>query len=99
MCSASLIVYRDDKGSLEELSRDYIPAWTTALEFIDEDNYVVGEHNFNLYSLRKQSDGASDSEKRRLEITGQYHLGDVLSELQRNMAEYVSSVGGFKHSE
>jgi DNA damage-binding protein 1 len=74
----SVTVLQYGSNSISEIARDYIPAWTTAIEAIDDDNFISAETGYNIYSLRKQSDATSEEEKSRLEITGQYRMSILL---------------------
>lgn len=51
----------------------------TAVEIIDDDVYLGAENNFNLFTVRKNSDGATDEERGRLEVVGEYHLGEFVN--------------------
>lgn len=55
--------------------QDFNTVWTTAVEMLDDDTFVVGENAYNLLVLRKVNDAATDEERARLEVVGQYHAG------------------------
>ena len=79
MKSISLVVYSPLTGALEVAAEEVQPQWTTAVEFVEEDIYVVGENNFNLYVCRRNADSASEDERRRLSVEGEFHLGDYVN--------------------
>ena len=37
------------------------------------------EGYFNLFTVRKNTDATSDEERARLEVVGEYHLGDMVN--------------------
>ncbi|KAL2494428.1 DNA damage-binding protein 1a [Forsythia ovata] len=67
MKSISLLIYKHEEGAIEERARDYNSNWMTA------------ENNFNLFTVRKNSEGATDEERGRLEVVGEYHLGEFVN--------------------
>ncbi|KAG1365035.1 DNA damage-binding protein 1 [Cocos nucifera] len=79
MKSISLLLYKHEEGAIEELARDYNANWMTAVEILDDDMYLGAENNFNLFTVRKNSDAATDEERGRLEVVGEYHLGEFVN--------------------
>ncbi|KAJ3708399.1 hypothetical protein LUZ61_012104 [Rhynchospora tenuis] len=79
MKSISLLVYKHEEGAIEELARDYNANWMTAVEILDDDVYLGAENNFNLFTVRKNSDAATDEERGRLEVVGEFHLGEFVN--------------------
>lgn len=51
----------------------------SAVEILDDDIYLGSENNFNLFTVRKNSEGATDEERGRLEVVGEYHLGEFIN--------------------
>lgn len=51
----------------------------SAVEILDDDIYLGAENNFNLFTVRKNSEGATDEERGRLEVVGEYHLGEFVN--------------------
>lgn len=51
----------------------------SAVEILDDDIYLGAENNYNLFTVRKNSDGATDEERSRLEVAGEYHLGEFVN--------------------
>ncbi|KAI4297447.1 hypothetical protein L6164_037338 [Bauhinia variegata] len=79
MKSISLLIYKHEEGAIEERARDYNANWMSAVEILDDDIYLGAENNFNLFSVRKNSEGATDEERSRLEVVGEYHLGEFVN--------------------
>ncbi|KAF6166099.1 hypothetical protein GIB67_023809 [Kingdonia uniflora] len=82
MKSLSLLIYKHEEGTIEERAHDYNAKWMTALELFDDDIYLGGENNFNLFTVRKNSEGTTDEERGRLEVVGEYHLGEFVNRFQ-----------------
>ena len=72
-------VFQHEEGAIEERARDYNANWMTAVEILDDDIYLGAENNFNLFTVRKNSEGATDEERSRLEVVGEYHLGEFVN--------------------
>ena len=83
MKSVSLLAYKPEESVIEERARDYNANWMTAVDILDDDTYLGAENNFNLFTLRKQSDAATDEERSRLEIVGEYHVGEFVNKFRR----------------
>jgi DNA damage-binding protein 1 len=50
----------------------------TAIDILDDDTYIGAENWYNLFTVRKNSDAATDEERARLEVVGEFHLGDMV---------------------
>ncbi|CAN0877348.1 DNA damage-binding protein 1a [Linum grandiflorum] len=79
MKSISLLIYKHEEGAIEERARDYNANWMSAVEILDDDIYIGSENNYNLFTVRKNSEGATDEERGRLEVVGEYHLGEFVN--------------------
>jgi len=77
--SVSLLLYKPIDGNIEEIARDYNSNFTTAIDILDDDTFIAAENCFNLFTLRKNSDAATDDERKKLEVVGQFHLGDFVN--------------------
>lgn len=72
-------VLKHEEGAIEERARDYNANWMSAVEILDDDTYLGAENNFNLLTVKKNSEGATDEERGRLEVVGEYHLGEFVN--------------------
>ncbi|WVZ99800.1 hypothetical protein U9M48_045048 [Paspalum notatum var. saurae] len=79
MKSISLLVYKHEESAIEERARDYNANWMTAVEMLDDEVYIGAENSYNLFTVRKNSDAATDDERARLEVVGEYHLGEFVN--------------------
>lgn len=79
MKSISLLIYKHEEGAIEERARDYNANWMSAVEILDDDVYLGAENSFNLFTVRKNSEGATDEERGRLDVVGEYHLGEFVN--------------------
>ncbi|URE33533.1 DNA damage-binding protein [Musa troglodytarum] len=82
MKSISLLLYKHEEGAIEELARDYNANWMSAVEILDDDVFLGAENNYNLFTVRKNSDAATDEERGRLEVVGEYHLGEFVNRIR-----------------
>eukprot|EP00899_Mesostigma_viride_P024186 jgi/Mesvir1/4952/Mv04573-RA.2 len=79
MKSISLLMYKPEESAIEERAKDYNANWMCAVEVLDDDTYLGAENSFNLFTVRKNSDAATDEERSRLEVVGEYHLGEFVN--------------------
>ena len=68
-----------EESAIEERARDYNANWMTAVEMLDDEAYIGAENGYNLFTVRKNSDAATDDERARLEVVGEYHLGEFVN--------------------
>ncbi|GKC15157.1 DNA damage-binding protein 1a [Tanacetum coccineum] len=76
--------YLHEKGAIEERAHDYNANWMSAVEILDDDIYLGAKNNFNLFTVRKNSEGATDEERGRLEVVGEYHLGEFVNRFRHS---------------
>ena len=69
MRSMQLLIYRADEQLLEVRARDFKTHLMTAVAVLDDDTYLGAENSYNLFTLRKNADAASDEDRNRLEVT------------------------------
>lgn len=79
MRSMQLLIYRADEQLLEVRARDFKTHWMTAVEALDDDTYLGAENSYNLFTLRKNSDAASDEDRNRLEACPLPWNSDILA--------------------
>jgi DNA damage-binding protein 1 len=72
-------VEQHEESAIEERARDYNANWMTAVEMLDDEVYVGAENGYNLFTVRKNSDAATDDERAKLEVVGEYHLGEFVN--------------------
>jgi DNA damage-binding protein 1 len=92
--SVSLLRYRSTESTLEEVSRDYNSNFMRAIEIMDHiDDYYLGcDDHANLFYLHRYHPGdmntitntpVTEEEAMKLEVRGEYHLGDYVNVLRR----------------
>ncbi|XP_047054864.1 DNA damage-binding protein 1-like isoform X1 [Lolium rigidum] len=77
MRSLSLLVYKHDEGLIEYKARDFNASWISAVEMLDDDIYIGADNCCNLFTVRE-----SETHEGRLDVIGEYHLGDLVNSLQ-----------------
>lgn len=83
MKSVSLLRYEPNESAIVELARDFNPNWMTAVDALDDDAYLGAENSFNLFTLRRNSDASTDEERSRLDVAGEFHLGEFVNRFRR----------------
>ncbi|CAH2080609.1 unnamed protein product [Thlaspi arvense] len=79
MNTISLLIYKHEEGAIEERACGSNANQMSAVEIIGADIYLGAQDNFNLFTVRKNSEGATDEEQGRLEVVGKYHLGEFVN--------------------
>ena len=68
MKSIYLLLYKAEEGVLEIRAKDFHSNYMTAVDILDDDTYLGAEINYNLFTVRKNSDAAADEDRNRLEV-------------------------------
>jgi len=71
------------EGVIEERARDANSTWMTAVEMLDDDTFLGAENEHNLFVLRKNGEASTDEERQRLDIVGEFHLGEFVNRFRR----------------
>jgi len=62
--------------------------------FLDDDTYLGAENSHNLFVARKNADAATDDDRGRLEVVGEFHLGEFVNRFRRgSLAMQVAEAG------
>jgi len=94
MKSVSLLQCTAASNVLTELARDFNANWMTAVSFLDDDTFLGAENWYNLFTARKNADATTDEERGRLEVVGEYHLGEFVNRFRRgSLSMHVSESG------
>ena len=83
MKSVSLLQCTAASGELKELSRDFNANWMTAVSFLDDDTFLGAENWYNLFTTRKNAEAATDEDRQRLEVVGEFHLGEFVNRFRK----------------
>lgn len=87
MKSVSLLTYtRGHDGKEDELTesaRHYSTVWSTALTHISNtDDYLLADDQTNLFVLHQNRQGVLPADRRRLEVTSELRLGELVNKMQ-----------------
>jgi DNA damage-binding protein 1 len=77
-----------------EIARDYNSYWMTSVAFLDDDHYLGSENSLNLFVARKNADATTDDDSKRLEIVGEFGLGEFVNRFRKgSLAMQVADTG------
>lgn len=76
MIHSMSIIKPDDSAErrLKKVASDYNPNYMQTVKILREDLYLGADSSYNFFILRQMSEDA-----RRLEIVGEYHLGELVN--------------------
>lgn len=74
-----MFVLKHEEGVIEERAGDYNANWMSALEILDDDTYLGADSCYNLFTVMKNSEGATEEERASMEVVGEYHLGEFVN--------------------
>ncbi|GMH89221.1 hypothetical protein TrVE_jg3149 [Triparma verrucosa] len=89
----SICVLEYNEGALKEVARDYNANWMTDVEIIDDNMYLGSEISSNLFTLKRNSKATADEEKSRLEVFGEFHLGQTVNKFEKGRLGGSGEVG------
>jgi DNA damage-binding protein 1 len=85
MKSISLVEYTPGKGglpdTLTEVARHMAAIWSTSVLHIEGQSYLETDHYGNLLVLRRNIDGLTPQDRRRLDVTSQFNLGEQVNKV------------------
>ena len=81
MKSCALLLYLADEGTLQETARDPSCQWLTAQAMQDDQVFLAAESSHNLLSLRRNAGSTSAFEASRLDVAGEFHLGQQVNRI------------------
>ncbi|RAR08264.1 dna damage-binding protein 1 [Stemphylium lycopersici] len=85
----SLVVVEYTKGEaglpdkLVEVARHYQITWATAVTEVDTNMYLESDAEGNLVVLNRDPNGVTDDDKRRLNVTSEMLLGEMVNRIRR----------------
>jgi len=91
MRSVNLLAYKElEKGEkvLELIANDYNQNWLSAVEALDDDEFIASDADHNLFTLKRNSDSTDEEERRKLEDVGAFHLGDQINRIRHGLDIY-----------
>jgi len=94
MKSVSVLQCAPGTGAIVELARDHSSNWMTSIAFLDDDTYLGVENNMNLFVTKRNSDATTDDDRSRLDVVGEFHLGEFVNRFRRgSLAMQVAEMG------
>lgn len=81
MKSCALLLYLADEQTLQETARDPSCQWLTAQAMQDDQVFLAAESSHNLLSLRRNAGSSSAFEASRLDVAGEFHLGQQVNSI------------------
>jgi DNA damage-binding protein 1 len=86
MKSVCIVEYREGENGLPdklvEVARHYQTVWGTGVASIAPDTYLESDAEGNLIVLRRNRSGVEDEDRRRLEVTGEISLGEMVNRIR-----------------
>lgn len=87
MKSLSLIEYTAGKagvqGKLTEIARHFETLWGTAVANVAENTFLQSDAEGNLVVLQHEINGFNESDRRRLRVTSEMLLGEMVNRIRR----------------
>ncbi len=83
--SVTLLHYRAAESLIEEVARDFNSNYMRAVDFMDSmDDFCLGcDDQANIFCVRRQVESKNEEEGMKLEVRGEFHLGDYVNVLCR----------------
>ncbi|KAI9736439.1 MAG: hypothetical protein M1818_006173 [Claussenomyces sp. TS43310] len=87
MKSVSLVEYRPGKEGLEdelvEVARHFQSCWGTAVSHVEGDTFLESDADGNLIVLRRNPEGVTLEDRKRLEVTSEMNLGEMVNRIRK----------------
>ncbi|KAL4806754.1 mono-functional DNA-alkylating methyl methanesulfonate N-term-domain-containing protein [Aspergillus unguis] len=86
MKSVCVVEYHEGENGLPdklvEVARHFQTVWGTAVTSIAPDTYLESDAEGNLIVLRRNRSGVEEDDRRRLEVTGEISLGEMVNRIR-----------------
>ncbi len=90
MKSVSILSYEaSPEKRLIEIARHYQTSWATAVAHISENMYLESDADGNIALLKRNLNGVTEDDRRRLEIISSFRLGQMVNKI-RSFESHVS---------
>jgi DNA damage-binding protein 1 len=67
--------------TLREVSRHFATVWSSACSVISDNHWLLADMEGNLATLRRDPTGPTADDRRRLQLTGEFRLGEVVNKI------------------
>ena len=81
MRSISLVEYHPKHQAIDEIARDFDANFCTSVTMLTPNIYMGSEGHTNLFVLRYNTEARTEQARCRLDVIGQYHLGEMANKL------------------
>lgn len=89
--SVSLVQYVPAEEGLPprlvECARHYQSGWATAVSYVQDESWLAADADGNLVVLRRNPEGVTAEDKKRLEITSEINLGEMVNKIREISVE------------
>ncbi|RAK78541.1 DDB1/RSE1 family protein [Aspergillus fijiensis CBS 313.89] len=96
MKSVCLVEWKEGEDglpdTLTEVARHFQTVWATGVACIAEDTFLESDAEGNLIVLRRNRTGVEEDDKRRLEVTGEISLGEMVNRIRPVNIQQLASV-------
>lgn len=85
----SCVVVQYERGeaglpdTLSEVARHFQTTWATAIAEVEENTYIESDAESNLAILYRDPNGVTDDDKRRLNVSAEMQLGEMVNKIRR----------------
>lgn len=89
MIHSMSVIKPDDSAErrLKKVASDYNPNYMQTVKILKEDLFLGADASYNFFTLRQMSEDA-----RRLEIVGEYHLGELVNTIKQGKKQCMCIV-------
>ena len=74
---------KGEPDTLEEVARHYLGVQATAVVDIEEGTYLESDADGNLILLRRNEEGVTFEDRKRLEVIGEINLGEMVNRIRK----------------
>lgn len=96
MKSVCLLEFKEGENglpdSLTEVARHFQTVWATGVACIDKDTFLESDAEGNLIVLRRNLAGVEEDDRRRLEVTSEISLGEMVNRIRPVNIQQLASV-------
>jgi DNA damage-binding protein 1 len=96
MKSVCVVRYKEGEqglpDSLTEVSRHFQTVWSTGVACVGENTFLESDAEGNVIVLSRNVNGATEEDQRRLEVTSEISLGEMVNRIRPVNIQQLASV-------
>jgi len=76
-----MFIKKKNEGLIEKIAKDNNSRFIHYTQIVDDSFFIIGDDDRNIITFKKNSESSLEEERKRLIISGSFHLGDTVNKI------------------